>query len=74
MRPDRRILDLFGIELPILQAALAPLHALAQARGPGDFSPMFAGQAAPLGRKLPASELTRVLAAEMLDLLWRMTP
>jgi nitronate monooxygenase len=56
-------------EFPLASSALAPLHAKAQAQGSGDFSPMFAGQGAPLGRELPAGELTRALAAETLDLL-----
>ncbi|HEY7229828.1 MAG TPA: nitronate monooxygenase [Pseudolabrys sp.] len=56
-------------EFPLASGALAPLHAKAQARGSGDFSPMFAGQAAALGRELPAGELIRLLAAETLDLL-----
>src|SRR5258706_322510 len=32
----------------------------------GDFSPMWAGQAASLGRAMPAGELTKTLAAEAL--------
>ena len=47
--------------------ALAPLRAKAEAQGSGDFSPMWAGQAASLGRALPAGELTRTLAAEALE-------
>jgi nitronate monooxygenase len=58
-------------EFPLASAALAPLHAKAQAQGSGDFSPMFAGQAAALGRELPAGELTRKLAAETLELVER---
>jgi nitronate monooxygenase len=58
-------------EFPLASGALAPLHAKAQAQGSGDFSPMFAGQAVALGRELPAGELTRILAAETLDLLLR---
>lgn len=61
-------------EFPLAGSALAPLHAKAQAQGSGDFSTMFAGQAAPLGRELPADELTRSLAAETFDLLRQMTP
>ena len=41
--------------------------ARAEAKGSGDFSPMWAGQAASLGRSLPAGELTRALAAEALE-------
>src|SRR5438876_6600272 len=53
-------------EFPLAAGALAPLRAKAEAQGSGDFSPMWAGQAASLGRALPAGELTRTLAAEAL--------
>jgi nitronate monooxygenase len=53
-------------EFPLAAGALAPLRAKAEAQGSGDFSPMWAGQAAGLGRALPAGELTRTLAAEAL--------
>jgi nitronate monooxygenase len=52
---------------PLAAGALAPLRAKAEAQGSGDFSPMWAGQAASLGRALPAGELTRTLAAEALE-------
>jgi nitronate monooxygenase len=55
-------------EFPLAAGALAPLRAKAEAQGSGDFSPMWAGQAAALGRALPVGELTRKLAAEALDL------
>jgi nitronate monooxygenase len=42
------------------------LRAKAEAQGSGDFSPMWAGQAASLGRAMPAGELTKALAAEAL--------
>jgi nitronate monooxygenase len=54
---------------PLAAGALAPLRARAEAKGSGDFSPMWAGQAASLGRSLPAGELTRALAAEALELV-----
>jgi nitronate monooxygenase len=54
-------------EFPLAAGALAPLRAKAEAQGSGDFSPMWAGQAAALGRALPAGELTRALAAEALE-------
>jgi nitronate monooxygenase len=54
-------------EFPLSAGALAPLRAKAEAQGSGDFSPMWAGQAARLGRALPAGELTRMLAAEALE-------
>lgn len=49
--------------------ALAPLRAAAEKAGSGDFSPLWSGQAAALGRPLPAGELTRKLAAEAQTLL-----
>jgi nitronate monooxygenase len=49
---------------PLAANALAPLRAKAEAAGSGDFSPLWAGQAAALGREMPAAELTRTLAAE----------
>jgi nitronate monooxygenase len=56
-------------EFPLAAGALAPLRAKAEAAGSGDFSPMWSGQAAGLGRTMPARELTRSLAAEALALL-----
>jgi nitronate monooxygenase len=56
---------------PLAAGALAPLRAKAEAQGSGDFTPMWAGQAAALGRAMPAAELTRTLAAEALALLQR---
>jgi nitronate monooxygenase len=56
-------------EFPFASSALAPLHAKAQAKGSGDFSPMLAGQAAALGRELPAGQLIEQLAAEAQGLL-----
>ncbi|MPZ41253.1 MAG: DUF561 domain-containing protein [Rhizobiales bacterium] len=58
-------------EFPLAAGALAPLRAKAEALGSGDFSAMWAGQAASLGRALPAGEVTRTLAAEALALLGR---
>ncbi len=59
-------------EFPLAGGALAPLHAKAQAQGSGDFSSMWAGQAAGLGRDLPARELTAKLAEEAQALMKRM--
>jgi nitronate monooxygenase len=56
-------------EFPLATGALAPLRAAAEARGSGDFSPLWAGQAAGLGRSLPANELTGLLSAEALALM-----
>ncbi len=54
-------------EFPLAAGALAPLRARAEARGSGDFSPMWSGQAAALGRAMPAGELTRSLAQGALE-------
>jgi nitronate monooxygenase len=54
-------------EFPLAAGALAPLRVKAEAQGSVDFSPIWAGQAAALGRALPAGELTRALAAEALQ-------
>jgi nitronate monooxygenase len=51
-------------EFPLAAAALAPLRAKAEAAGSGDFSPLWSGQAAALGRAMPARELTRLLAEQ----------
>jgi nitronate monooxygenase len=59
-------------EFPLAAGALAPLRAKAEAQGSGDFSPLWAGQAASLGRALPAGELTRKLAADALTRLREM--
>jgi nitronate monooxygenase len=51
-------------EFPLATAASAPLRAKSEAAGSGDFSPMWAGQAAALACEMPAGEFTRRLAAE----------
>ncbi|HEU0098334.1 MAG TPA: nitronate monooxygenase [Allosphingosinicella sp.] len=53
---------------PLAADALAPIRAEAEKRGEFGFGPMWAGQAGPLGRALPAAALTRALAAEALAL------
>jgi len=52
-------------DFPLATGAVVPLRAKAEAQGSGDFSPMWAGQAAALGRALPAGELTRKLVDEV---------
>jgi nitronate monooxygenase len=54
---------------PLGSAALEPLRTKAESQGSADFSGLYAGQAAALGRELPAGELTLKLAAEALDRL-----
>jgi nitronate monooxygenase len=59
-------------EFPLAAGALAPLRASAEAQGSADFSPMPSGQAASLGRAMPARELTRARAEEAQALLRKM--
>jgi nitronate monooxygenase len=54
---------------PLGAVALEPLRAKAESQGSADFSGLYAGQAAALGRELPAGELTLKLAAESLQRL-----
>ena len=49
---------------PTAGRALAPLKAKAEAAGSSDFSLLWAGQAASLGREIGAGHLTRQLAAD----------
>jgi len=56
-------------EFPLAAGALAPLRTNSEAVGSDDFVPMWSGQAARMGRELPAGELTRRLAADVLKKL-----
>jgi nitronate monooxygenase len=49
--------------------ALAPLRAKAEEQGSSDLTPFWSGQASPLGREMPAMELTRKLVQETVDRL-----
>jgi nitronate monooxygenase len=49
-------------DFPLATPAIAPLRAAAEARGSGDFSPLWCGQNASGARPIPAAELTRALA------------
>ena len=51
---------------PLASAALTPIRAASEKQGEYGFGPMWAGQAAPLGKPLPAAEITRRLAANAL--------
>jgi nitronate monooxygenase len=78
-RPARMIVNRIVRELgplaagvpsfPLPLGAVAPLRAKAESKGSGDFSALYAGQAAALGRELPARELTLKLAADALERL-----
>ena len=48
---------------PLAASAIAPLRAKAEARGSGDFSPLWAGQNISGCREIPAAALTREFAA-----------
>ena len=71
-RPARGILNRVMRELgpmstavpafPLATSAIAPLRAIAESRGSGDFSPLWAGQNASGCKEVPASVLTRELA------------
>ena len=75
-RPARGILNRAMRELgpitrdapafPLAGDALSLLKAKTEAQGSGDFGSLWSGQAARLGREMPAGDLTRALAAETL--------
>jgi nitronate monooxygenase len=52
---------------PLAGSALAPIRAKAEAQGSGDFSPLWCGQNPTGCREIPAAELTRELAAGVVD-------
>ncbi|WP_378943233.1 NAD(P)H-dependent flavin oxidoreductase [Mesorhizobium sp. ANAO-SY3R2] len=68
MRETGPISDL-APEFPLAGGALAPLRAKAEAQGSGDFTSLWSGQAASLGREMPAGNLTRMLGEEAQALL-----
>jgi nitronate monooxygenase len=59
-------------QFPLASGAVTPLRTKAEATGSGDFSPLWSGQAAALGREVPASELTQQLAMGALAILSRL--
>jgi nitronate monooxygenase len=63
-RLTRELGPLHGVtpDFPTPMLALAPLRRKAEQQGSREFSPHWAGQAAPLGREVPAEALTRALA------------
>jgi len=73
-RAMRELGPISGIapEFPLASGALVPLHAKAQAQSSGEFSAMWAGQAASLGHEMPARELTRRLAEQAQALMRKM--
>jgi nitronate monooxygenase len=61
-------------EFPLASGAVAPIRAKAEAIESGDFSPLWSGQAAALGREASAGELTRQLGSGALEILSRLNP
>jgi nitronate monooxygenase len=78
-RPARGIVNRFVREVgpisadapqfPLAANAAAPLRGAGEASGTGDFSALWSGQAAALGRELAAGELTLRLAADAAERL-----
>jgi len=70
-RLTRELDQLHGVipDFPTAMLALAPLRKKAEQQGSREFSPHWAGQAAPLGREMPAEALTRTLAESALERL-----
>ena len=66
-------MNVIAPEFPLAGGALAPLHAKAQSQGSGDFSSMWSGQAASLGREMPARALTAKLVSETQAVLRQFT-
>ena len=58
----REVADTAAPAFPLATAAIGPLRAAAEARGSGDFSPLWSGQNASGCKERPAGELTRELA------------
>jgi nitronate monooxygenase len=56
---------------PLQRRLVAPLTAAAEARGSADFTSLWAGQAVPLSRAMPAAELFETLVAEAQAILRR---
>jgi nitronate monooxygenase len=54
-------------DFPLAAGALGPLRAAAERQGAADFIPLWSGQAAPLGRAMPAKTLTLTLVQEALQ-------
>jgi nitronate monooxygenase len=57
-------MNAFAPQFPLAAAAVAPLRAFHEKRGSGDYSPLWAGQAAALGREEDAGALTTRLWSE----------
>ena len=53
-------------DFPLAGGFSAPLRVTSEAKGSTDFTPMWSGQSGRLARELPAKEITKRLASEML--------
>jgi nitronate monooxygenase len=58
-------------EFPLAAAAVAQIRSAAEANGSSNFTSLWAGQAAALGKDLPAGELTLALAHDALQIIRR---
>jgi nitronate monooxygenase len=82
-RPARALVNRFIREVgpmadaapafPIPLGTSAPLRILAEQRGSADFTPLWAGQASPLGREMPAKVLTTRLVTETMQQFRRLS-
>jgi nitronate monooxygenase len=78
-RPARGIINRVIREIGPLNAAvpqfsraadaLGPLRTCAESAGSGDFSPLWAGQAAAMAQEIPAGALTKMLADQAMQLI-----
>jgi nitronate monooxygenase len=62
----------YAPSFPLASTSVLLLRTKAEAQGSGDFSPLWAGQAARLARELGAGELTAALASEAQSFLQRL--
>jgi nitronate monooxygenase len=74
---NRLVLDVGPIsqtlpDFPLPLGELSPLRTKAEQQGSSDFTPLWSGQAAALGREMPAALLTATLAKEALGQLTRL--
>jgi nitronate monooxygenase len=82
-RPARALLNRLVAEVgpissdapafPLATGALVPLRGAAEKRGSGDFSPLWAGEAAALGKEESAETLTRQLWADAVEIMSRLS-
>jgi len=54
-----------GVQVGLAISAVAPLRARAEAKGSGDFSPLWSGQNVSGCKEISAAELTRELAGDL---------